>query len=46
MGTIRGNGNQKENKSMADIWMGVYLMVSLTVVALSIYREINDEEED
>lgn len=30
---------------MADIWMGVYLMVSLTVVALSIYREINDEEE-
>jgi hypothetical protein len=31
---------------MADIWMGVYLLVSLVVVALAIYREINDEEED
>ena len=30
---------------MADIWMGVYLLVSLLVVALAIYREINDEEE-
>ena len=31
---------------MASIGMGVYLMVSLVVVALAVYREINDEEEE